>query len=738
MKAAVLHSKEDLRYEEIETPLIEKNEVLIEVKVSGICGSDIPRVLGTKAHFYPIVLGHEFSGIITKIGEDVKNLKIGDKVACAPLIPCHRCKDCKAGNFSLCKNYSFIGSRRQGSFAEYIAVPEENVFKLSDEISFEQGAFFEPSTVALHGLKRLDFKKNKKVAIIGDGTIALILLQWAKIFGSEEIAFFGDSKERLDLAIQLGVDKIGLITDSENLNDHFDYVYDVIGKSNSISKSLDLVSNRGQICIIGTSNYDLEIPNNTFQKLQRKEALITGSWMSYSLPFPGEEWNLTARYFSSGDLKIPEEMIFKRFSLKDAKEGFELFNKGRRVYGKVLLINDKKSKVNNLKKMVLERESGANSGVYSICSSNRFVIEAAIELSKKTGEKILLEATPNQVNQYGGYSGMTPKDFVEYVKNICKENNFDFEKIILGADHLGPFVWRNESEETAMRKAKNLAKKFAEEGFTKIHIDTTMKLGNEESLSLDKIILRSIELIEEVERNSISKNIIYVLGSEVPLPGGDVDNSKLHVTSKHDFIETVKKFKERLSEKNLPDIWQKIIAVVIQPGVEFYKDSIKEYNRNDAKNLMSSLSAFKGIVFEGHSTDYQKKEKLREMVEDGIAILKVGPALTFALTRALFDLERTEKDLQKKDASNFFEILISEMKKNPKYWKDYYDEENLEYSVRNSLLDRSRYYLDNPAVKKSVIKLLENLKEMNPEKMIKERIINVLNDYQFAVNNNNE
>ena len=340
MKAAVLYSQGNLKYEEIKTPQVGRDEVLIKVKVSGICGSDIPRVLGEKAHFYPIVLGHEFSGIIEDLGDNVKEFKVGDKVTCAPLIPCHGCEDCKAGNFSLCNNYSFIGSRRQGSFAEHIVVPKKNVFKLRNNISFEEGAFFEPSTVALHGLKTLNFQANKRVAIIGDGTIALILLQWAKIFGAKKIHLFGDYNEKFNLAKTLGSDETTLLQNSKYFHNNFDYVYDIIGNSRSISESLNLVSNKGKICIIGTSNSDLEVKKNIFQKLQRKEATITGSWMSYSSPFPGEEWELTSKYFSLGELKIPEEMIFKRVRLKNAKEGFDVFDKGRRVKGKILLINE--------------------------------------------------------------------------------------------------------------------------------------------------------------------------------------------------------------------------------------------------------------------------------------------------------------------------------------------------------------------------------------------------------------
>src|SRR5659263_184884 len=167
MKAAVLYANEDLRYEEFEMPQISEGEVLVKVKATGICGSDIPRVLGNGAHYYPIVLGHEFSGEVVEIGNAVKTVRIGDRVAGVPLIPCLKCEDCQKGNYSQCKFYSFIGSRVQGSFAEYVKAPEQNVVKFKDNVSFEKGAFFEPSTVALHGLNCADYHGGEDVAILG-------------------------------------------------------------------------------------------------------------------------------------------------------------------------------------------------------------------------------------------------------------------------------------------------------------------------------------------------------------------------------------------------------------------------------------------------------------------------------------------------------------------------------------------------------------------------------------------
>jgi len=185
LKAAVLHGQDDIRIEEVDMPKIGDDEVLVRVKATGVCGSDIPRVLGTGAHFYPIILGHEFSGEVVEIGKNVSNVQVGDKVAGAPLVPCHKCIDCLRGHYSQCKHYSFIGSRTSGSWAEYVKMPAINAVKLPNEVGFIEGAFMEPITVALHGLFVMDFKGGSDVAIVGMGTIGLLALQCAMALGAK-------------------------------------------------------------------------------------------------------------------------------------------------------------------------------------------------------------------------------------------------------------------------------------------------------------------------------------------------------------------------------------------------------------------------------------------------------------------------------------------------------------------------------------------------------------------------
>ena len=349
MKAGVVHAKNDIRYEDIEKPVAEAGRVVVKVKYTGICGSDIPRVNGDACHYFPNVLGHEFSGVIDEVGEGVTSVKPGDHVAGIPLVPCMKCEDCQKGNYSLCKHYSFIGSREFGSFAEYVSMPEKNVVKIDNDVSFEKGAFFEPATVALHGLRRLDYVGGKNVAILGGGTIGLMTAQWAKIFGAKSVTVFDILDERLDLAKRLechyGVnsskpdfmDRVNEITEGRG----FDYVYETAGNTITMKMAFKLAANKSQVCFIGTPTKDLTFSVEEWENINRKEFFLTGSWMSYSAPFPGDEWKLTAHYFKTGDLKLDDSFIFKKIPLSQIDTAFEMFKTPGTVKGKILIDSEK-------------------------------------------------------------------------------------------------------------------------------------------------------------------------------------------------------------------------------------------------------------------------------------------------------------------------------------------------------------------------------------------------------------
>jgi L-iditol 2-dehydrogenase len=338
MKAAVLYANEDIRYDDYETPAVRPGTVKIKIRATGICGSDVPRVLHNGAHFFPIVLGHEFAGEVVEVANGVTRVKIGDTVSGAPLVPCLKCGDCQRGDYSLCKHYSFIGSREQGSFAEYVVIPELNAVRYDPRIPYKQAAMFEPSTVALHGLLLNDYRGGQDVAVLGGGTIGIFTMQWAKIYGARSVTVFDIDDGRLELAAKLGAEHTVNTARDELGDGRFGYVFETAGSPVTMRMAFELAGNKSCVCFIGTPHVDLSFTPRQWENMNRKEFKLTGSWMSYSAPFPGKEWALTAHYFATGRLKFDDGFIFKTFPLSQAAEAFALFKDPSQVHGKVMLV----------------------------------------------------------------------------------------------------------------------------------------------------------------------------------------------------------------------------------------------------------------------------------------------------------------------------------------------------------------------------------------------------------------
>ena len=270
MKAGILYAKNDIRIGKWETPRAGEGEIVVKMRASGICGSDIPRVLGDEAKYYPIILGHEFAGEAVEIGGGVKNIHAGDRISGAPLIPCMQCADCARGHYSLCRQYSFIGSRVSGSFAEYVKLPAANAVKFSDEVPFELAAFFEPSTVALHGVRLADFQGGRDTAVVGGGTIGLFTMQWAKILGAKSVTVFDISEPRLALAKKLGADFVVNTANGDSLPDQrYDYVFETAGQPAAMLTSFELAANRAHVCFIGTPHVPVTFTQKLWENMNR-------------------------------------------------------------------------------------------------------------------------------------------------------------------------------------------------------------------------------------------------------------------------------------------------------------------------------------------------------------------------------------------------------------------------------------------------------------------------------------
>lgn len=431
---------------------------------------------------------------------------------------------------------------------------------------------------------------------------------------------------------------------------------------------------------------------------------------------------------------------------------------------------------NPLKKIVELQKKGENVGIYSVCSANGYVIEAALKRGLSDGSCVLIESTANQCDQNGGYTGMTPADFRQFVLETAERNGFDKERIFLGGDHLGPLTFAHKDEAEAMADAEELIRCYVGAGFTKIHIDTSMKVNSDDpdTRLSDEVIAgrgaRLARVAEEtyqqlLEREPDAVPPVYIIGSEVPIPGGAVgsEDNGVQVTKVEDFRNTVEAFKEAFREAGLEnDVWERVIGVVVQPGVEEKDSGCTEYDREKAKELMASIDEYPGLVFEGHSTDYQTKIKLRELIEDGVGILKVGPGLTFAMREGLFALENIERELLNgtdAELSRFSEVLDEEMCRDDRYWRKHYQgtEAELRFKRKYSFSDRCRYYMPVPEVEKAIGCLIDNLRthgiplnllsqfmpiqytkvregelENDPVELIEDRIINTIDEYLYA------
>jgi len=373
--------------------------------------------------------------------------------------------------------------------------------------------------------------------------------------------------------------------------------------------------------------------------------------------------------------------------------------------------------------LVARHKAGQACGVYSVCSAHPLVIEAACIHALETGvEVLLIEATCNQVNQDGGYTGMTPEMFRDFVRAIALKVGLPWDRILLGGDHLGPNPWTSLGAEAAMAKAEVLTEQYVAAGFRKIHADCSMSCADDPTpLPEDTIARRAARLIriaEEARRRVGGEPCVYVIGTEVPVPGGAAEDlPELEVTTPKAALATVEAHRVIFAAEGLSDAWPRVIAVVVQPGVEFDHHKVIDYDRAKAVDLSGALDDLPHIVFEAHSTDYQTPAALKALVEDHFAILKVGPGVTFALREALWALDAIEREWIKADqASDFRRIAIERMQADPRNWAKYYHSKgaDLYFDLQYSLSDRIRYYWPDPEITAAQERLFDNLTRNPP------------------------
>ena len=369
---------------------------------------------------------------------------------------------------------------------------------------------------------------------------------------------------------------------------------------------------------------------------------------------------------------------------------------------------------------VLRRNRGGEAvGVYSVCSAHPLVLEAAMTQARNDRTPLLVEATANQVNQFGGYTGLRPADFPPYVAGIADRAGFGPDRIVLGGDHLGPVCWTDETADAAMARSCELVESYVEAGFAKIHLDTSMPCVDDPDEVDDEVVARrAAQLCRVAEQAANARGNesgpVYVVGTEVPPPGGAKNGiDHLEVTSAERASRTISVHERAFAERGLSDAWRRVVGLVVQPGVEFGHSSVHRYSAGRARMLGGALKGWPNLVYEAHSTDYQPPDAYRKLVRDHFAILKVGPQLTFALREALFALSAIEQELLNgaDGRSRLAEVCDRVMADRPEHWTGHYPAKGSEvrWYRRYSYSDRIRYYWSHPDVAAAVDRLFDNL-----------------------------
>ncbi|MGN6773954.1 D-tagatose-bisphosphate aldolase, class II, non-catalytic subunit [Rhizobium sp.] len=379
-----------------------------------------------------------------------------------------------------------------------------------------------------------------------------------------------------------------------------------------------------------------------------------------------------------------------------------------------------------LKKLLGDRVKTMPRGITSVCSAHPLVIEAALRRAALDEAVALIEATCNQVNQDGGYTGMTPRDFRRFVEDIAAAVGFPVDRIILGGDHLGPNPWRKLPAEEAMAKAEAMIAAYVEAGFEKIHLDTSMGCAGEAVALADELTAeraaRLARVAEQAALRSGRRPPVYIIGTEVPPPGGATHAlDELEVTRPEAAINTLAVHRAAFAKAGVEGALERVIAIVVQPGVEFGNANVVLYRPDRADGLVGALDQMPGLLFEAHSTDYQPGDALATLVEGGFAILKVGPGLTFALREAFYGLDAIASVLAGRVLSDaIYATMEAVMLESPGHWNSHYGGSAEEQRLQRhfSYSDRIRYYWPNEKAAAAVETLLARFEGDIPETLI--------------------
>ena len=346
MKAWVLYDVNKVQFEEAEEPRMAANEVLVSVKAAGICGSDIPRIYQTGAHVHPLIPGHEFSGQVVKVGENADAKWLGKRVGIFPLIPCRRCSACQKQHYELCRDYSYLGSRRNGGFAEYVAVPEWNLIELPDGVSYEEAAMLEPMAVAVHAMRRVCLQKKDTAVIYGLGTIGMLLLLFLKEAGIENTLVVGNKEFQKKTVLKLGLDeKCYCDSRTQNVSEWImqhtgktgaNVMFECVGRNETVSQAIALTAPMGRICLVGNPYSDMALEKSVYWKILRNQLTVTGTWNSSFVHEKDDDWHYVIERLTQKRIS-PKELISHELKLCEAERGFLTMRDKREDYIKVMI-----------------------------------------------------------------------------------------------------------------------------------------------------------------------------------------------------------------------------------------------------------------------------------------------------------------------------------------------------------------------------------------------------------------
>ena len=334
MKAYSLHGINNLKYESVDYPDCPSGWSIVKVKAAGICSSDIPRIFTKGTYHFPTIPGHEFSGVVDKVADTENERLVGKKVGVFPLIPCRNCPQCKTGHYEMCANYDYIGSRRNGGFAEYVAVPVWNLVEFSDEVSFQEIAMMEPLAVALHAVKQADMKPGDKVGIVGTGMIGFAAAQWTQKLGIKEVTVIGRSADKKRLADGINGLKYQIMNQVE---EEFDVVIEAVGSNTAIDKSINIVKTAGKIVLMGNPEGDIHLAQNTYWRILRKQLHVIGTWNSAYENNRSCDWSEVKEALDNKNIQA-ESLISHTFAQDKLCDGLELMRKHEEPYCKVMTI----------------------------------------------------------------------------------------------------------------------------------------------------------------------------------------------------------------------------------------------------------------------------------------------------------------------------------------------------------------------------------------------------------------